>query len=63
MLRIILLAGAVILVAASIPAPAKAATDCQSWCLQNRCAHGAPNQQNCMQQCLRICEKKHKSKR
>jgi len=59
MLRTILFAVAIALAAGSIPVTAKAANNCQSWCLQNRCAHGSPNQQLCMQACVPACKKKH----
>lgn len=61
MLRTILLAVAVVLVAGSIPASAAkmSRNACRNWCLQNRCMHGAGNQQLCLEHCVPDCVKRH----
>ena len=57
MLRIVF-AIAIGLFAASDPAAAQIKS-CQDFCAQNRCAHGAMNQTECMRQCVAFCKKKN----
>jgi hypothetical protein len=60
MLRAILLAVAISLVAGSIPAFAQNfAGSCRDLCLKNRCGHGSMNPNVCMYNCVAACKKKN----
>jgi hypothetical protein len=59
MLRSILLAVTISVMAGSIPALAQFKGSCQDWCLTTRCAHGVFNQPVCMNKCMAACQKKH----
>jgi hypothetical protein len=59
MLKLVLSTAVIGLVAGLTPSIAQT-SNCQNWCLQNRCAHGAPNQTLCMEKCVAFCEKKNK---
>jgi hypothetical protein len=62
MLGKILFVVAIALAAGSIPASAAKMSEeaCRKLCLQNRCGHGAANQQMCMEHCVATCVKRHK---
>ena len=64
MLRTILFVIAIAVTAGSIPASAakKSEEACRKFCLQNRCTHGSPNQQLCMEHCVPGCMAKQKGK-
>jgi hypothetical protein len=59
MLRSILLAVAISLVAGSVPALAQFKGSCNDWCVQNRCAHGALSVPACVSKCTAACKQKH----
>jgi len=60
MLRVILLAVGISLVAVSTPALSQNFKgSCSDWCLKNKCGHGAMNQPICMKHCVDNCKAKN----
>jgi hypothetical protein len=60
MLRPLLLALALGLIAVAIPNDAQSKTSsCNEWCSQNRCPAGGIGHGGCMNKCVAGCQKKH----
>jgi hypothetical protein len=58
MLRSILLAVTISLLAGSVPAFAQIKS-CNEWCLANRCGVGSMNRNECMRRCVPACQQKN----